>query len=94
MEIKTVDDIIANIRAMGEVYKGTCGPHGMVSRSAVGTSYRLLASQLEEALKRERAMWHNRVKDVIEVADQFKATLDHVLDGIMFMQQSGKEVAR
>ena len=47
------------------------------------------ADRIREAAERDREMWLGRVKDALAVADQFKSTLDHVLNDLLFAQQKG-----
>ena len=53
--------------------------------------WRKYADELEAAYLRREKFWRGRVKDAIEVADQFKGALDHVLNGLMFANQTKKE---
>jgi hypothetical protein len=46
-----------------------------------------VADQVELAFARLEDAWRSRVKDALEVADQFKGALDHVLDGLLFAKQ-------
>lgn len=49
------------------------------------------ASHIEKAMEtaaaQREAFWIERVKAAMEVADLFKSTLDHVLDGLLFAKQ-------
>ena len=48
-----------------------------------------VAAQIELAFANLEELWRGRVKDALGVADQFKGTLDHVLNGLLFAQQKG-----
>lgn len=48
--------------------------------------FRRLLMEIADAELRERQYWLDRVKSAMEVADGFKATLDKVLDTLMFAQ--------
>ena len=49
------------------------------------------ASHIEKAMEtaaaQREAFWIGRVNGAMEVADQFKSTLDHVLNGLQFAKQ-------
>ncbi len=53
-----------------------------------------LAQRIDRASIREREMWRQRVADAMQVADQFKETLSHVLNGLMFEQQKREGAAK
>lgn len=48
-----------------------------------------IADQIALAFVELEDKWRQRVKDALAVADQFKGTLDHVLNGLLFAQQKG-----
>ena len=48
-----------------------------------------VADQIALAFVELEDKWRQRVKDALAVADQFKGTLDHVLNGLLFEQQKG-----
>lgn len=64
--------------------------HDAMSLSEVYDLLREEASHIEKAMEeaadRQEEFWRGRVKDAMDVADQFKGALDHVLNGLMFAQ--------
>lgn len=48
-----------------------------------------VADEIELAFGKLEDWWRGRVNDALAVADQFKGTLDHVLNGLLFAQQKG-----
>lgn len=48
-----------------------------------------VADEIELAFGNLEDWWRGRVNDALAVADQFKGTLDHVLNGLLFAQQKG-----
>ena len=65
--------------------------HDAMSLSEVYDLLREEASHIEKAMEeaaaRQEEFWRGRVKDAMDVADQFKGALDHVLNGLLFAQQ-------
>ena len=56
--------------------------------------FRRLLMEIADAALRERQFWFDRVKSAMEVADGFKATLDKVLDTLMFAQHMKDETGK
>ena len=48
-----------------------------------------IADQIALAFVELEDKWRQRVKDELDVADQFKGALDHVLNAALFAQQKG-----
>ena len=48
-----------------------------------------LAERIDRASVREREMWRQRVADALKIADEFKQTLNDVLNGLAYRQQKG-----
>ncbi len=71
--MKAIQEIVADLRKADM----------MGTRVDAGT----VADQVELAFARLEEAWRARVKDALEVADQFKGALDHVLDGLLFAKQ-------
>ena len=75
MNEETIADVVASMRGRAE--------DGRADRAL----WRLYAGRVEAAAAQREAFWIERVKAAMEVADQFKSTLEHVLDGLMFAKQ-------
>ena len=65
--------------------------HDAMSLQEVCDLLREEASHIEKAMEtaaaQREAFWIWRVNAAMEVADQFKSTLEHVLDGLLFAKQ-------
>ena len=71
--MKEIQEIVADLRKADMM--GT-----RVDAGAVADQVELAFARLDEA-------WRDRAKSALEVADQFKGALDHVLDGLLFAKQ-------
>ncbi len=77
--MESLNDIADEIQNMpGDMYEGT------ITMSEY--SFHEYANRIRRAAERDREMWLGRVKDAMEVSDEFKGALDHVLNGLMFAQ--------
>ena len=87
MDEETIADVVAVLRSITFATK----VHDAMSLSEVYDILRKEASHIEKAMEaaaaQREAFWIERVKAAMEVADQFKSTLEHVLDGLMFAKQ-------
>ena len=75
MADETIADVVASMRGRAE--------DGRADRAL----WRLYSGRVEAAAARQEELWRGRVKDAMEVADQFNGALDHVLNGLLFAQQ-------
>lgn len=70
---KAVQEIVADLRKADMLGTG-------IDAGAIADQIEIAFAQLDEK-------WRQRVKDALDVADQFKGALDHVLNGLLFAQQ-------
>jgi len=75
MNAETIADVVASMRGRAE--------DSRVDRCL----WNLYADRVEAAADYELGALRERVNDALAVADQFKGTLDHVLNGLLFAQQ-------
>ena len=74
---KAVQEIVADLRKADMLGTG-------IDAGAIADQIEIAFAQLDEK-------WRQRVKDALDVADQFKGALDHVLNGLLFAQQKKGE---
>ena len=72
---KAIQEIVADLRKADMFGTGLDAGH--------------VADEIELAFGNLEDWWRGRVNDALAVADQFKGTLDHVLNGLLFAQQKG-----
>ena len=81
--METIHDVVEEMRTRSREVEAAFGPHP--NGSAVNM-LDIWADRIEAACERKDEFWRGRVKDAMDVADQFKGALDHVLNGLMFAQ--------